>query len=116
MKKVFLNLLVAGFVSVFAVGCSKSMPECGDSDVTDLLESIVKEQLLPMIGIPKADINKLKFKFSDFLVNSKDEGTKKVFCSASVKVTHPDKGSNDMAVNYSAQYTEDGKVYVQILE
>lgn len=95
-----IPLALASFMAVGFTACS-SVPSCDDSDVKDLLTRILKNNNLA----PK----NAKIKYSGFTTEFKDKDTKKVGCKAMANIN----GRED-AIPYTAQYTDDGILYVEI--
>lgn len=99
MKKIILACVVT-FTTFCLTACS-GVPSCDDSDVKDLLTQILKDNKLA----PR----NAKIKYSGFMTEFKDKDTKKVGCKAMANIN----GRED-AIPYTAQYTDDGMLYVEI--
>lgn len=105
MKK--LNKIALSVVAVVAVGIGFSgcggAPKCDSEDTTNLLTQILKENL-------NANAN---YKYSAFMTNSVDKKAKKVNCKAQVTISVGNRQESEF-ITYSAQYTDDGQIYVEI--
>nr|WP_317405126.1 hypothetical protein [uncultured Helicobacter sp.] len=105
MKKILLGIGSLFFVGMLS-GCS-SMPSCDDKEVKDLLTDIIKRNF-SAIGI-KVD----KANYSDFMTQNVNKDAKKVTCKAKVEVFSNDRSKSDF-LEYTAQHTDEGKLYVEI--
>lgn len=107
VKSVVLSACVLGLV-----GCGSGMPSCDDKEVKDLITQIVKNHLTSR-GLPKEQVDKLSISYSGFMTNATDEGAKKVTCKAEAKLSFEGRTETEF-VEYTAQHTSDGKVYVEV--
>lgn len=107
MKRI--NKIALSVVALVAVGMGFSgcggVPKCDGKETTDLLTQILKENVNP----------KATYKYSGFMTNSTDKGAKKTTCKVQVTVSVGNKQESDF-IEYSAQYTDDGQIYVEILQ
>lgn len=101
MKKLVVGCVVA-FTTFGLTACS-SMPDCDDSDVKDLMTEIFKDN--------RWVSKDAKLKYDAFITQFRDKDTKQVVCKARVTIN----GSKTKTVEYSAQYTDDGQLYVEAL-
>ena len=101
MKKLLLGCVVA-FTTFGLTACS-STPDCDDGDVKDLLTQLAKEN--------KWVSKNAKLKYDAFITQFRDKDTKQVICKARVTIN----GSQTKTVDYTAQYTDDGQLYVEAL-
>lgn len=112
LKSKFLGVALATCVAVGVSACGGGMPKCDSKDTTNLLTQIIKEQL-QKIGIPKANIDKLKISYDGFMTNSTDKDAKKVTCKAQANMNFDGDKRSDF-VEYSVQATSDNQIYVEI--
>lgn len=101
------NKIAMVLVAIFGIGVMFSgcggVPKCDGKDTTAVLTQILKENVNA-----KAD-----YKYDAFMTNSTDKGAKKVTCKAQVTISVGNKQESDF-IEYSAQHTNDGQVYVEI--
>ncbi|MBZ7982423.1 hypothetical protein AVBRAN12640_07730 [Campylobacter sp. RM12640] len=103
MKKIYFSLIV---VSAFCIGCG-SIPSCDDKEVTDVVTQIVKKQV--------PNISSLDISYSGFMTEKIDKEKKLIRCKGEMKMTNKDtKQSAENWFDYSARYTDDGMVYVEV--
>lgn len=114
LKRVAKVLVVGSFVSLFLVGCS-SMPECGDTEVKDLLTQLIKEHAAEYFDV-YGNEDDMKLSYDHFLLDSANETTKKIVCQAEATSKH-DGEKETRRIKYSVQLTEDGThIYVQLID
>lgn len=101
IAKIAMVLVMIGIGMAFS-GCG-GVPKCDSKDTTAVLTKILKENINA-----KAD-----YKYDAFMTNSTDKGAKKVTCKAQVTISIGNKQESDF-IEYSAQHTNDGQVYVEI--
>ena len=99
LKTNFIGVALATFVAVGLTACS-SMP---DSDVKAVLSQIAKEQ--------RWVSKDAKLKYDGFITQFRNKDTKQIGCRARVTIN----GSRTNYVDYRAQYTDDGHLYVEAL-
>lgn len=99
-NKIAMVLVTA--IGIGLSGCG-GVPKCDGKDTTAVLTQILKENVNA-----KAD-----YKYDAFMTNSTDKGAKKTTCKAQVTISVGGKQESDF-IEYSAQYTNDGQVYVEI--
>lgn len=97
MKKL---ILLSSFGGLLTISCSNGAPKCSDTEVRLLVMELSKEQYGEN-GFPSV---------SNIRLNDKDNDLRKCECEAEVVFTN----GNRYDVTYTAQYTEDGKVYVEL--
>lgn len=107
VKSVVLSACVLGLV-----GCGSGMPSCDDKEVKELAADIIKNRMIES-GATKEEADNFKIT-GGFITNSKDEGAKKVTCKADTQFTHR-KETIRGSIDYRAQHTNDGKVYVEVI-
>ena len=108
MKKLGAFIMSVVFAEMLS-GCS-SMPSCDDKEVKDLSTDIIKRNF-SAIGI-KVD----KANYSDFMTQNVNKDAKKVTCKVKVKIFPEmfyDTSTSDF-LEYTAQHTDEGKLYVEI--
>lgn len=97
--------ILAGFAIIAGVafsGCS-GIPDCDDSDVKNLLTQIAKDNR----WVSKDS----KLRYDAFITQFKDKDTKQISCKARVTIN----GLKTSYVTYTAQYTDDGQLYVEAM-
>lgn len=87
-------------LSLTLVACSSKTPKCSDVDVQLLVKQVSKD-LYEENGFPSVQ---------NIRSVSKDEAIKKCNCEAEIRFNN----GNKYDVAYSAQYTDDEKVYVEV--
>lgn len=115
MKYLNIKFILVGAVALFFTACSGGIPKCGDKEVQNVLTDIILENYFGRLS--EIDRKKLKFTYSSFMSDLTDEKSKTQFCKAQVKVngvvnSKPYKW--DSWINYSARYTDDRMVYVEL--
>ena len=111
-KTQIFGVALATFVAVGVSACGGGVPKCESKDTTNLLTQIIKEQL-QKAGASKANLDKLKISYDAFMTNSTDKDAKKVTCKAQANLNFDGKKESDF-IEYSAQATNDGQLYVEI--
>ena len=101
MKKIILIALVA-VAGISFSGCG-GVPSCDGKDTQELLTKILKENLSA----------KATYKYDAFMTNSTNKEAKKVTCRAQVTIMRG-KSKEKEFIEYSAQYTDDGQIFVEI--
>lgn len=103
MKKLFFSLIT---ISTLFIGCG-STPNCDDKEVTDVVTQILKKQV--------PNISSLDISYSGFMTEKIDKEKKLIRCKAEMKMTNKEtKQSAENWFDYSARYTDDGMVYVEV--
>lgn len=113
MKKLGLKICALVGVAVFFNACS-SIPSCDDSDVTSNLTQIILQNEYSRLS--PADQKKLNFDYSGFMTEMTDEKSKTQYCKANVKIYGNAGGKNvknDLWLEYTAKYTDDGMIYTE---
>ena len=77
------------------------MPSCDDSDVTELVTKIIKDE--------QWALETAKISYKAFRTENKNDDTKKVTCRAMMEIDNI-----EYDIRYTAQYTDDGMVYVNL--
>lgn len=98
-----IALVLLAIVGIGISGCG-GMPKCNSKDTTDLITQILKEQLYANAS----------YKYDAFITNSTNEKAKKVTCKAQVTITRDGRGTEKEFIEYSAQYTDDGQILVEV--
>ena len=104
LNKIALSVVVIVVAGIGFSGCGGA-PSCDGKDTTATLTQILKENVS----------NKAEYKYSAFMTNSTDKKAKKVTCKAQVTVSVGNKQESDF-IQYSAQYTDDGQIYVEVFQ
>lgn len=115
MKYFNVKFMFVGILAVLFSACGDGIPKCNDKDVQDTLTKIILENRFNRFS--ELDRKKLKFTYSSFMSELTDKENKIQYCKAQVKVngsinSNPYKW--DTWIDYSAKYTDDGMVYVEI--
>ncbi|MBK2001267.1 hypothetical protein ACD575_05620 [Campylobacter sp. LH-2024] len=115
MKYLNVKFIFVGILTILLGACKGDIPKCGDKDVQNVLSDILLEHTFSSFS--EVDRKKLKFTYGGFMSDLTDKESKTQYCKAQVKVSgvvnsRPYKWDN--WINYSARYTDDGMVYVEI--
>lgn len=104
MKKIYFSLIV---VSAFYIGCG-SIPSCDDKEVTQLLTEILLKQ--------SKTLDAYDISYSSFMTNKIDKEAKKINCTNKLILKETENFSivKEIWLDYSARYTDDGMVYVEV--
>ncbi len=113
MQKILFSCLTA-LLAVGFIGCGSGMPSCDSKDTKKLLTQIIKDEL-QKAGVSKANLEKLKIGYEAFMTNSSDKEAKKVMCKAQANISFGNEKNSEF-IEYSAQHTSDGQLYVEIYE
>lgn len=108
-------LLIASSIafSLVLASCSQSAPKCGEREVTDLVKEIAGREMTKQLG---ADASKL-FSFDVQAIRTKEtnEKTGAQQCAAELKINASNGGTNELAITYTVERTDDGKsIYVNV--
>lgn len=117
MKISHLSLALVLGASIFFTACGSKTPSCDDSEVKTKLDKIVKDEIgkfLAVFGISKSDLEQMAFSYNEFSTISTSESEKKVFCKVKVGFSYQQDKAEEY-LDYSAQYTENGEIFVEIL-
>lgn len=114
MKKIII--LGGILLSMSLVGCGKSIPKCDDEDVTNVISEIIKKEGLKHDPSAKQYFKDMKFNYSGFITENIDKEAKEVTCKVNVKMSYKGKTTVDEFVDYTAKYTDDGQIYVEVYE
>ncbi len=91
-------------VGMFIIGCGNNVPSCNDRVVKQVLGDAIKKHF--------------KFKdvsFSGFTTNETNEAKKQVTCQVMAKATRKTGEIKEKTIHYTARYTDDGHIYVEII-
>ncbi len=99
-----ITLIIVAVIGMAISGCG-GVPKCDSEDTTNVLTQIFKDNVNP-----KAD-----YKYSAFMTESTNKESKKVFCKAQVTINVGNRQENEF-IKYSAQYTDDGQIYVELMQ
>ncbi len=102
LNKIALSVMAVVAVGIGFSGCGGA-PKCDSKDTTDLLTKILKENVNA----------KAEYKYSAFMTESTDKEAKKAICKAQVTISVGNRQEKEF-ITYSAQYTSDGQIYVEI--
>ena len=103
MKKIHTFLAA----SVAAVFCAcDSAPSCDSAILKETLTEIYNEHL------PQSKDSKISYEA--FITEFKDDKIKKVGCKAKVNFSPAINGKSSEFIGYEAQFTDDGKIYVEL--
>lgn len=104
MKKLYFSLII---ISTFFIGCS-STPSCDDKEVTQLVTEILLKQ--------SSTLDAYDISYSSFMTDKTDEKRKRIKCKAMLTLKETENFSiiKEIWLDYSARYTDDGMVYVEV--
>ena len=92
------------------IGCSGGIPECGDEEATDLVLSIVKEEMEKQIGKEIADL--LRYKLSSIRTTDTHQKTGAYSCSAQLEMHGIKTGKTNMLpITYTIEKTDNGREF-----
>lgn len=114
--KNLVKILFASFIAVLLSACSGGIPKCGDKDVQNVLTDIMLDSGL-LANVSEVERKKLKFTYGGFMSELTDKEAKTQHCKAQMKISgtinsRPYK--YDRWINYSARYTDDKQIYVEM--
>lgn len=127
MKKLLLMALTA-LVALNFTACFKGkMPECDDNRVKESLTKEIKGYAMLgagfmalFLGDAKTSVKEVEknmsVNFDSFITTNSDKKLKKVSCKAKATMTFAGQDLFSDFINYTAQITNDGQVYVEILD
>lgn len=127
MKKSLLMTMVAVVALNFTACFKGKMPECDDERVKETLTKEIKGYALLgagfmalFLGDSKASVREVEknmnVSFDSFLTTNSDTKLKKVSCKARATMTFGGQNLFSDFIHYNAQITNDGQVYVEILD
>ena len=102
-----LGLLLLALAACAPTGA----PGCSDQIVQDLVIEITEDTLNKQ-GFNRAAIQEMSLSLSAIRTDSTDDEAKKCVCGA----TLAGSTGRDVQITYTAQYTEDNQVYVEVYD
>lgn len=88
--------------------CSNNVPSCSDSQATDLVIEITKDEIASQYGQTRA--NELTLTLDAIRTTDENEKTGAFDCAADL---HSNEGSQ-FPITYTVETTDDGRVYVTV--
>ncbi|MBK1992025.1 hypothetical protein JG676_05355 [Campylobacter sp. 2018MI35] len=110
-----IKIYFIGVLAILLSACSGGISKCNDKDVQKVLTDIILENRFERFS--EVDRKKLKFTYSGFMSEMTDKENKTQYCKAQVKangIINSNSMKWDAWIEYSAKYTDDGMVYVEI--
>lgn len=107
--------MISMVLAITLAGCSK-IPSCSDDDVADVLKSIANDMVKSYDKDGSASA-RMKFHLSTVRTDSVDKEARKAVCRAEIAGS-TEKSSDEVKAEivYSAQATDDGQLYVEVLD
>lgn len=100
------KLLFGTFCLITMIGCTNNQPKCDDEEVKKLVAELSQETFKTDLS---TNVNTIR------LLDS-DEKTKTCECQSTVSFSRGSEKLYEKEVMYSAQYTTDDQVYVELLD
>lgn len=127
MKKLLL-ISMAFLIMLNFNGCFKDgTPKCDDNRIKEVLTKEIKGYAMLgagfmalFLGDSKVSVREfeknVKISYDSFITTAIDKKLKKVSCKAKATMTFGGQNLFSDFLNYNAQITDDGQIYVEILD
>jgi len=98
-------ILAVLFTGAVITGCSSSAPKCSDTETTDLVKQIAKEQLAKLQGQEIAD--QIEMSVDAIRTTDSNDKTGAQQCAAQLTLKGPN-GENSLDITYTSEKTDKG--------
>lgn len=112
-----LSYIALALVTTVASGCSSSNLSCSDETVIDLVKDIAFDDDMSTIryfGWKEPAREEYKYSVQSIRLKDNNSETGKITCAAELGKTINDKVLKAQPIEYTAQTTNDGEVFVEV--
>lgn len=107
------SLLVISLIALIS-GCSSSIPKCSDTEVTDTVKEISREEMISQLGPEVKNI--FTYKVLDIRTTDQNENTGAYECAAQLEIhANTNDNAKEIPITYTVEQTDHGEgFYVNV--